>query len=63
MYIQAVVARQMHEEMLERAQQYRLASRVRALNRTRRRLARTQRQLSQARVQASRLRQELEAGA
>jgi hypothetical protein len=63
MYVQAVVARQMHEEMLERAQRYRVASRVQALNRARRKLVRAQRQMSRARVQASRLRQELEAEA
>jgi len=63
MYMQAAVARQMHEEMLEQAQTYRVAARVRALRRAQRRLRRAQRQMSQARVKASRLRRELEAEA
>jgi hypothetical protein len=53
----------MHEEMLEQAQTYRVAARVRALRRAQRRLRRAQRQMSQARVKASRLRRELEAEA
>ena len=48
MYMQAAVARQMHEEMLERAAQDRLASQVRALRRARRRLARAERRMSLA---------------
>jgi hypothetical protein len=49
--------------MLEQAQLRRTASRVQALNRTRRRAARAERQMCQARVEASRLRRELEAEA
>jgi len=63
MYMQAAVARQMHEEMLERAQADRMVAQVRALRRARRRLERAQRRMSQARVKASRLRQKLEAEA
>src|ERR1700749_4773316 len=44
--MQAEVARQMHEEMLERAAKDRLAAEVRALRRTRRRLARAERRMS-----------------
>ena len=63
MYVQAAVARQMHEEMLERAAMDRTVSQVRALRRARRRVARAERRMSRARVHASRLRQELEAEA
>jgi hypothetical protein len=63
MYMQAVVAQQIHEEMLEQAQAYRTVARVRALRRAQRRLTRAQRQMSQARVKATRLRRELEAEA
>jgi hypothetical protein len=48
----AAVARQMHEEMLERAAQDRLASQVRALRRVRHSLARAERRMSRARVQS-----------
>jgi hypothetical protein len=54
MYMHTAVARQMHEEMLERAAQDRLASQVRALRRARRRLARAERRMSLARVHAMR---------
>jgi hypothetical protein len=63
MYMQAAVARLMHEEMLERAQADRMVAQVRALRRARRRLERAQRRMSQARVKASRIRQKLEAEA
>ena len=63
MYMQAEVARQRQEEMLERAGQARLASQVRALNRARRRLARAERKMSRARVDATRFRRALEAEA
>jgi hypothetical protein len=63
MYTQAEVARQMHEEMLERAAKDRLAAQVRALRRTRRTLARAERWMSRAWVHATRLRRELEAQA
>lgn len=63
MYMQAEVARQMHEKMLQRAAKDRLAAQVRALRRTRRTLARAERRMSQARVHAIRLRRELESQA
>jgi hypothetical protein len=63
MYMQAAVAREMHEERLERAQADRMVAQVRAMRRARRRLARAQRQMSQAHVKAARIRQKLEAEA
>jgi uncharacterized protein YlxW (UPF0749 family) len=63
MYMQAEVARQRQEEMLERAGQARLVSQVRAMNRARRRLARAERKMCRARVDATRFRRELEAEA
>lgn len=61
MYVHAEVVRQMHQEMLDEAQQRRNAWRLSALNRARRRAVRAEQQMCQARVQASRLRRELEA--
>jgi len=61
MYMQANVVRQIHQEMLDDAQQRRNAWRVSALNRARRRADRAERDMCRARVQASRLKRELEA--
>jgi hypothetical protein len=61
MYMHAQVARQMHQEMLDEAQQRRNAWRVSALNRARRRATRAEQQMCRARVQATRLRRQLEA--
>lgn len=61
MYVQVDVARQMHQEMLEDAQQRRNAWRVTALNRARRRAVKAEQQMCRARVQATRLRRQLEA--
>jgi hypothetical protein len=63
MYLLADVSRQRHDELLEQAQLHRVARRVQALNRNRRREARAQRQMSRARLESSRLRRELEAEA
>ena len=63
MYLLSDIARQRQQEMLDQAHLRRTAGRVRALNRTRRRVERAQRQMSRARVEASRLRRELEAEA
>ena len=63
MYALADVSRQRNTELLEQAQLHRVARRVQALDRNRRREARAQRQMSRARVEASRLRRELEAEA
>jgi hypothetical protein len=61
MYARSDVARQMHQEMLDQAQERRNAWRVSALNRARRRADRAEQRMSRARHQASRLRRELEA--
>ena len=61
MYMQAEVARQRQQEMLERAAMYRLASQARALRRAQRKLARAERHMSRARIRATRLRRRLEA--
>jgi len=61
--MQAAVARQMYDEMLEQAQADRMVAQVRALRRARRRLERAQRRMSQARFKAARVRQKLEAEA
>jgi DNA polymerase III delta prime subunit len=61
MYMRTDVVRQMHQEMLDEAQQRRNAWRVRALNRAQRRASRAEQQMCRARVQATRLRRQLEA--
>jgi DNA polymerase III delta prime subunit len=61
MYLRTDVARQMHQEVLDQAQERRNAWRVSALSRARRRAVRAERRMSRARLEASRLRRELEA--
>lgn len=61
MYVRAETVNRMHQEKLEQAVEMRNARRVRALNRTQRRMARAERQMSRAWVEATRLRQQLEA--
>jgi hypothetical protein len=61
MYVRADVVQQMHQEMLDEAQQRRNAWRVSALNRARRRANRAEQQMCRAHVQATRLRRQLEA--